>query len=122
MSPAAFAAIGLALLAVALGMAAVGYRQRWKRAAAEAAAAAARAARGDAVLAAAPLGCLAITPSGDPGSEATPVTHEGQAKKQWSRDEDVRVIRFGKLAPTRELEGSPEVRSTPNEETEGIDH
>jgi len=66
MSPTAFAAIGLALLAAALAMAAVGYRQRWKRVAAEAVAAAARAARSDAILAAAPLGCLVITPGGAP--------------------------------------------------------
>jgi hypothetical protein len=78
MSPTAFAAIGLALLAAALAMAAVGYRQRWKRVAAEAATTAAGAARSDAILAAAPLGCLVITPGGaprgvsggDPGGEA----------------------------------------------------
>ncbi len=64
MSNAAFAAIGLALLAIALGVAAVAYRQRWKRAEASAAAAGRRAARIEATLAAAPLGCLIIAPGG----------------------------------------------------------
>ena len=58
------AAIGLALLAVALGALVVACRQRWKRAEAEAAAAGRRAARSEAPLASAPLGCLAIVPGG----------------------------------------------------------
>ncbi len=64
MASATFAAIGLALLAVALGVAAVAYRQRWMRAGAEAAAIGRRAARSEATLASAPLGCLAIVPGG----------------------------------------------------------
>jgi len=64
MSGAAFAAIGLAVLAVALGALAVGYRQRWKRIEAEAIAATQRATRSEAMLAAAPLGCLVTVPSG----------------------------------------------------------
>jgi signal transduction histidine kinase len=64
MSGAAFAAIGLALLAVALGALSVAYRQRWKRAEAETDAAGRRAARSEATLAAAPLGCLIIAPGG----------------------------------------------------------
>ncbi len=64
MSSATFAAIGLALLAVALGALAVAYRQRWKRAEATAADAGRRAARREATLASAPLGCLAIAPGG----------------------------------------------------------
>lgn len=64
MSNVAFAAIGFALFAVALGVAANVYRQRWKRAEADAADAGRRAARSEATLAAAPLGCLIIVPGG----------------------------------------------------------
>ncbi len=64
MSYAAFAAIGLAVLAAALGALAAAYQRRCKQAEAETAAAGRRAARSEATLAAAPLGCLVIAPGG----------------------------------------------------------
>ncbi|MHA1152945.1 MAG: PAS-domain containing protein [Alphaproteobacteria bacterium] len=64
MSNAAFAAIGLAVLAIALGALAAAYLRRSKRAEAEAAEAGRRAARSEATLATAPLGCLVIAPGG----------------------------------------------------------
>ena len=64
MSGTAFAAIGLALLAVALGALAFAYRRRWGDAKSSAAAADKRAAKSEAALASAPLGCLVIAPGG----------------------------------------------------------
>jgi signal transduction histidine kinase len=64
MSGAVFAAIGLALLAVALGALAFAYRRRWGDAKSSAAAADKRAAKSEAALASAPLGCLVIAPGG----------------------------------------------------------
>ena len=64
MSPAAFAVLGLAVLAVVFGALAGIYWRRWKRAEAEAAAAGRRTARSEAALASAPLGCLVIAPGG----------------------------------------------------------
>jgi hypothetical protein len=64
MSGTAFAAIGLALLAIALGALALAYRRRWRDGEATAAAAGRTAAWREATLAAAPLGCLVIAPGG----------------------------------------------------------
>ena len=64
MPPAAFAVLGLAVLAVFFGALAGIYWRRWKQAEANAAAAGRRTARSEAVLASAPLGCLVIAPGG----------------------------------------------------------
>ncbi len=63
-SNAAFAAVGLAMLVIAMGALAGIYWRRWKRAEAEAVTAGRRTAWSEAALASAPLGCLIIAPGG----------------------------------------------------------